>query len=227
MQNTHKPCSGADQKQLPSLPGKRTWTSWALLSVLGLAVATLTGCLAGKYTGGGFINSTAGGGQKATFGFNLEALDRDGDGQADRVVQDVFDPETGELLYSAEWWTAKGQFNYNDHGAGVRFHTGIIETLALDENGQIPGSVGWEIIINFPEGGDPEGFLSAMVFEGPYTSNAGSGRVQLIVTAENDQFGVYLRDSVQVYLTGGPYDGYANAGFIKGGNIQWHPAKTK
>lgn len=43
------------------------------------AILLLTGC-SGKYTGGGFIDSTAGEKQKATFGFNLELIDEDGDG---------------------------------------------------------------------------------------------------------------------------------------------------
>jgi len=162
---------------------------WAL-ALLGITVTTLTASVAGKYTGGGFIDSTAGGGQTATFGFNLEALDRDGDGQADRVRQRYVTPD------------------------GFAF----VETLALDENGQVPGSVFWN------EGDD--GGLISMVFDGPYESNAGSGRVQVTLTAKNDSFGS-AEDTIEISLYGGPYDGYQNAGFIKGGNIQWHPAKVK
>ena len=216
-----------DEGETAKAPSKRKSTTFAALA-LAVIVASLTGSsvsgqvLAGKYTGGGFLNSTAGGGKKATFGFNLEALDRDGDGQVDKVRQVVLDPETGEGLYRVNWWLAKGEFNYNDQGAGVSFHTDINETLALDENNQVAGSMYWLWIIT-----EDNEFISAMVFEGPYTSRAGSGRVQLIVTAENDQFGVYPRDSVRVYLTGGPYDGYANAGYAQGGDIQWHPAAVK
>ena len=216
-----------DEGETAKAPSKRKSTTFAALA-LAVIVASLTGSsafgqgLAGKYTGGGFIDSTAGGGKKATFGFNLEALDRDGDGQVDKVRQVVLDPETGEGLYRVNWWLAKGEFNYNDQGAGVSFHTDINETLALDENNQVAGSMYWLWIIT-----EDNEFISAMVFEGPYTSRAGSGRVQLIVTAENDQFGVYPRDSVRVYLTGGPYDGYANAGYAQGGDIQWHPAAVK
>ena len=220
-----------DQKQTASQRSKGKWTKYAMLAVVGITAASLTGCLAGKYTGGGFIDSTAGGGKKATFGFNLEALDRDGDGQADMVIESFIDPETGEVYVPVVWFTAKGQFNYNDQGAGVSFHTDINETLALDENGRVSGDVSWNATLRddaFADGGITEEdlILTSMVFSGPYTSKAGSGRALVTLTAKNDSFGS-AEDTIEVSLSGGPHDGYHNAGTIKGGNIQWHPAISK
>lgn len=219
------------QTQTASRPSKSKWGTCATLTVVGIAVVGLAGCVAGKYTGGGFIDSVVGHGQKATFAFNLEALDRDRDGQADQVVEPVLDPETGEFLYGVVWFTAKGQFNYKDHGAGVSFHADINETLELDENSEVAGDVWWNADLRedaFADGVLTESdlILKSMVFSGPYTSKVGSGRVLVTLTAENDSFGS-AEDTIEVSLSGGPYDGYYNAGAIKGGNIQWHPAKSK
>ena len=76
------------------------WRSFARLGFLGLAVLSLTGCI-GRYTGGGSIDSLAGAPQKATFGFVIDAVNPDANGYATAV---------------------KGQFQYDDHGAGVSFH---------------------------------------------------------------------------------------------------------
>jgi hypothetical protein len=63
-------------------------------------------------------------------------------------------------------------------------------------------------------------------FWGPYTSPAGNGQASVNVTTKDDQFG-NPDDTIEVSLSGGPHDGYHNSGTIQGGNIQWHPAKTK
>jgi len=77
------------------------------LSIVGLAALPLGGC-AGKYTGGGYIDSVSGGAKdKATFGFNIDSTDVDGDDVADVV---------------------KGQFQYNDRAAGVSFHV-VVDKL--------------------------------------------------------------------------------------------------
>lgn len=220
-----------EQSQTASQPGKSKRGTYATLAVVGIAVASLTGCLAGKYTGGGFLNSAAGGGKKATFGFGLEALDRNKDGQADQVIEPVIDPETGDLAYYLVWWTGKGEFNYNDQGAGVSFHIDIKEQLAIDENGQVTDSVGWT---GYPrDGAFDDGVLDAsdiiltgMQFFGTYVSEAGSGQVTVTLTAKNDSF-ESAEDTIEVTLTGGPHDGYHNSGTIQGGNLQWHPAKAK
>ena len=100
---------------------------WAQAALLGLVVFAAFGCTPGKYTGGGFITSTAGAPKKATFGFNFETLDRDGDGVVDMIAQEI------EENFFAIWWLGKGQFQFNDHGAGVRFHCDIDETYFVED----------------------------------------------------------------------------------------------
>ncbi len=48
-----------EENQTAKPQRKRKGTTFAALALAGIAVASLTGCLAGKYTGGGFIDSTA------------------------------------------------------------------------------------------------------------------------------------------------------------------------
>src|SRR5215471_10897502 len=77
------------------------WKQCAMLAIAGFAMLILSGCI-GRYTGGGSIDSTAGAAQKATFGFVIDGMGPpDLNGFASKV---------------------KGQFQYDDHGAGVSFH---------------------------------------------------------------------------------------------------------
>jgi hypothetical protein len=199
-----------DQKQTNNQPSKSKWTKLAILAIVGLAATLLTGCAPGKYTGGGFIDSATGGKAKATFGFSLEGIDKDGDGQVDTAV--VYPPDDEVPIIFA---IAKGQFDYNDLGAGVQFHLAIVPdpTLTRADGGPLNGC--WVIGAG----------TGAYVF-GPYTSSAGNGRASVSLTAKGDQYGS-ADDTIEVDLSGGPYDGYHNSGTIKGGNIQWHPAKSK
>jgi hypothetical protein len=222
--------AAADQQSTATQPAKGKWAKTAVVAAIGITLATLTGCFAGKYTGGGFIDSVAGGGKTATFGFSLEALDRDKDGQADQIIEPVIDPETGEPAYYVVWWTGKGEFSYNDHGAGVSFHVDINEQLALDANGEVTDWVGWTGDLRdgaFDDGVLDENdiILTGMQFAGTYVSGAGSGQVIVTLTAKSDSLGS-TADTIEINLVGGPYDGYHNSGVVKGGNIQWHPAKA-
>jgi hypothetical protein len=110
---------------------------------------------------------------------------------------------------------AKGQFDYNDHGAGVQFHLEIVPdpTLTRADGGPLNGC--W--VVDAGAGAS---------FWGPYTSPAGNGQASVNVTAKGDQYGS-ADDTIEVSLSGGPCDGYHNFGTIQGGNIQWHQAKTK
>lgn len=67
---------------------------------------------------------------------------------------------------------------------------------------------------------------TAAVFNGPYTSPAGNGTVNVSISCVGDQYGS-TNDTLTVQLTGGPYDGYYNSGTIEGGNIQFHPENTQ
>jgi hypothetical protein len=146
--------------------------------------------------------------EKAIFGC-LQGIDKDGNVQVDTAA--VFPPDQVPIIFAI----AKGQFDYNDHGAGVQFHLDIVPdpTLTSADGGPLNGC--WVV-------GAGEG---AYCF-GPYTSSAGNGEAHVSLTAKGDQYGS-AEDTIEVSLTGGPYDGYHNSGTIQGGNIQWHPAKSK
>ena len=82
----------------------------ALLNVVTVAVSLwLTGC-AGRFTGGGWIPSACDPKAKATFGFTIDAVDEDGDGEAD---------------------TGTGQFQLVDRACGVDFHGEILYAAYL------------------------------------------------------------------------------------------------
>src|SRR6516225_10057773 len=105
-----KVSSLSGQTQKPGQQTQRNWRHYANLAVIGLTAALLVGCAPGKYTGGGFIESVAGGNQKATFGFELEGIDATGSGQVTLEFGQV-GPTTFDV-----WALAKGPFTYNDHG---------------------------------------------------------------------------------------------------------------
>jgi hypothetical protein len=82
----------------------------ALLNVVSVVVALwLTAC-AGKFTGGGWIPSACDPDAKATFGFTIDAIDEDGDGQAD---------------------TGSGEFQLVDQACGAQFHGEILYAAFL------------------------------------------------------------------------------------------------
>jgi hypothetical protein len=167
----------------------RKRTKFAMLAIVGLWVSSLVGC-AGRYTGGGFIDSAAGAPQKATFGFDIVGIDLNGD-----QIPDV----------------ASGQFQYDDHGAGVKFH--------LDD--LVPTG----ITIVYPSAG-----RAMTIYDGSYTSKDGDGDAWVAVSANNDFFqnpftGQIFHnpdDHLFVVVNSGPYAGYSNDGTLQGGNIQWH-----
>jgi hypothetical protein len=216
-------CSAlSGQKQTSNQPGRGKWRQCAMLAVVGLAATLLTGCDAGKYTGGGFIQSAAGGNQKATFGFELEGINATGNtnGQVTEVAHPVYDPaDPTNILYIVVWFLAKGQCTYNDHAAGVQFHFDCVETTNLPPDGSFPSGVFVVPNADFTAG-------TAAVFNGPYSSPAGNGTVNVTVTCIGDQY-ANTNNTLTVQLSGGPYDGYFNSGTIQGGNIQWHPANSK
>ncbi len=184
-----------------------------VLLVLLPLVAGAFGC-AGKYTGGGSIPSTAAESKAgATFGFNLEGVDRNNDGQIDIATQ--YDP-VGDFYFG--WMVGKGQFNYNDHGANVSFHVDFDAMYTYN-----PGESLDNIYVRFNEDYTN---ITALTWNGTYTSRAGRGYVTIAVTSNGDWLDS-LDDTIEVTLYGGPYSGYHNSGTIQNGNIQWHPAKSK
>ena len=176
------------QKQTPNQRSKGKWTQFAMLAVVGLAAASLTGCV-GRFTGGGSIDSVAGAPQKATFGFVIDAINPDVNGNPTAV---------------------KGQFQFDDHGAGVSFHVNQLQPALY---AYILGTVF-----------HPEAVIFA--YTGTYTSNEGTGSLDLGVSSDKQGlFGTYNNDAVYVNVASGPYAGYSNAGLVQNGTIQFKPAK--
>jgi hypothetical protein len=205
------------------------WVKFALLAIAGFLggnnIAYAQAVDAGKYTGGGLIDSRAGGAQKATFGFNLEGVDGDGDGFVDRVddffLKEIF-PGGPVVPFLVYWHVGRGQFQYNDHGAGVKFHLDLDAAYELNPDDSIPDRVVFRTTVIFPPF-PPIILVNAIEWNGTYSSEDGSGKVFVSVNAEEDAFGS-LVDTIRIWVQSGPYSGYSNFGELKGGNIQWHPA---
>jgi len=165
-----------DQKQPASEPSKGTWTRFARLAFVGLASLSMVGCV-GRFTGGGSIDSVKGAPQKATFGFVIDATNPDENGNPTAL---------------------KGQFQFNDHGAGVRFHVAQLEPT---------GSF------------DPSGSALFFNYIGTYTSDQGSGTLRLGVASHGqlnpDPPYNANSDAVLVEVYDGPYAGYYNSGLVR------------
>jgi hypothetical protein len=163
------------------------WKQCATLAIAGLAVFSLSGCI-GRYTGGGSIDSTVGAPQKATFGFVIDAM-----GPAD---------------VNGFPTKVKGQFQYNDHGAGVSFH--VDQITPTDFFYAIQGGAG----------------AVGIQYDGTYSSVAGQGSLTFGISShdQTDGLGDMDQDSVLVVVLSGPFAGYNNGGFVQHGTIQFRPA---
>ncbi|HET6576386.1 MAG TPA: hypothetical protein VFG68_22490 [Fimbriiglobus sp.] len=181
------------------------WSSLGVAAAAALCALGPVGC-AGKFTGGGWIDSRAGAPAKATMGFNLQATGEDG----------------GDLEY-------RGQFQYSDHGSfagfpdGVAIH-GVIDEVNIAED-IILGSLGFGGLgFDFGPDGLPG---NAVLFTGTYTPQPESlgdgGAIEGVVVAGGISDLDDPRDFVVIHLIGGVYDGYANGGFIQGGSFKYHP----
>ena len=201
---------------------------YAMLATVGLIGASQVGYAqqveAGKYTGGGFIQSAAG---KATFGFNLEGVDGDGDGFIDRVdaiqLRELW-PGGPKVPFLVWWHVGRGQFQYNDHGAGVQFHLALDAAYELNPDNSTPDRVVFSYDVIFTPGQwPPKIIVTGITWVGTYSSEVGSGQVFVSVNAEEDAFGS-LVDTLTINVMSGPYRFYSKSGVLKGGNIRWHPA---
>jgi hypothetical protein len=186
------------QAPTASQPGKSKWTGFAKLAFFGLVALSMVGCV-GRFTGGGSIDSVAGAPQKATFGFVINAVNPDEAGNPTAI---------------------KGQFQYNDHGAGVSFHVAQLEPALYAR------------IIFAPS--DPAVIPAVMsvifAYSGTYTCNQGSGELELGVASDKqvEPFsGQPNMDAVFVTVLTGPYAGYENVGLVQNGKIQFKPAKAE
>jgi hypothetical protein len=103
--------------------------------------------------------------------------------------------------------TIKGQLQYTDHGGWndyekVRFH-GVVTDLPLP----------------------PFGMAYEGTYEGDYRpqpKTLGPGGRFVVTVEDIGQPGASTSDSIEITLSGGVFDGYSNAGNLKGGNIKLH-----
>ena len=101
--------------------------------------------------------------------------------------------------------TAKGQVQYRDQAAGVAFH-GNVEGARVNKNETpVSGEAAGTYIPQPRRAGDPGSFYIKVVDRGePGPSND---------------------DEIEVLLSDGVHDGYANQQTLGGGNVQYHPDK--
>jgi hypothetical protein len=160
--------------------------------LVALTIVVLAGCE--QATGGGYIptaDETVEGG-KATFAFN---------GKCTNTTL-----ESGEVI-----GVVKGQLQYNDHPADVKFHAEFSGTVPSDTDSATPCE-------------DLETNAPIEEFAGFYRVSGGpkeaEGGVILQVTDKGEP-GIN-GDIVEIELIGGLYNGYTNVGAVQGGNVQAH-----
>jgi hypothetical protein len=161
--------------------------------LVALTIAVLAGC---KASGGGYITSATGEG-KATFAFNGKCTNTtfEQDGFVAGVV--------------------KGQLQYNDPAADVKFHAELQDFFITGS------STPCEDADSFQDGNVDE-------FSGTYRVSGGpkeaEGFVDLFVrdAGEPGINGDEVSISLSAFQPGGTYDGYFNSGTVQGGNVQVH-----
>jgi hypothetical protein len=166
----------------------------------------LTGCFAGRYTGGGWITSAADVEKKATFGFNVN------------IPEDI-EPNDGLIPENAS-----GQVQYNDHGAGVAIHGEILE-------GGINNTISAQVCFGLPRGGSCVEFEPQSAYlTGVYrpVGRGDPGMFEVWVGEKGKPLGFSdpaEQDFLIIILTGGKYDGYQNLDYLQGGTSKYHPPK--
>ncbi len=145
----------------------------AVISLVGSLALFVSGCDTfgpGKYTGGGVMESAIVDGGKANLGFNMQALDKDGDGEIE---------------------TVKGQLQYKDRGADVSFHGVITDgsvrtTLSGNSTGEFEGDyrpqpkgVGGTFTVTVFDAGEPgpseDDSFTIMLTDGEHDGYTNSG----------------------------------------------------
>jgi hypothetical protein len=146
-----------------------------VLAVL-VAILVMSSCVSGSSSGGGWMNSVAWG-EKATLGFSVYC----------------------------DFPDALGEVQYNDHGAGVQFHS----------SAQLPVSWKDDDTVCFIDSWTGFGCLEA-----PYRPQPkGEPGILKLCVDDGGATGPDKMDWVTVNLYGGAFDGYSNCGWLQGGNI--------
>jgi hypothetical protein len=167
--------------------------------LLALSFVVLAGCETA--TGGGFIPSQPTGADKATFGFTTHC-------------------KSTTLENGLEAANLKGQFQYYDREADVRFHA-FLEPITEVVGG--PGVTDACVFLDEQaeqEFGEDSFLLEYRVQGGPKEEREELGIVRIHVVDAGEP-GIN-GDELTIEVLSGPYMGYTNTGFIEGGNIQVH-----
>lgn len=165
----------------------------ALVFSLAVLMVGMIGCR--DITGGGWINSAAGPGAKATFGLEF-------------YCEAVSGPDT-----------ASGFITYHDHGVSASDYGVGKRKTKLAFHGEVSRPDG----VLLPDECNPLNFYGQYV--GTYTpipphlgdpSNPG---IMYVKAIDGGLEGPDKLDFLVIRLEGGVFDGYVNYGFLKGGNL--------
>ena len=101
--------------------------------------------------------------------------------------------------------TAKGEVQYRDKAAGVAFHGNVEAAVVNDSETPVSGEAAGTYTPQPKTVGEPGSFYIKVVDRGePGPSNG---------------------DEIEILLSGGVHDGYANQQTLGRGNVQYHPDK--
>jgi hypothetical protein len=166
--------------------------------LLALSFVVLAGCETA--TGGGFIPSQPTGADKATFGFTTHCKNTT--------------LENGDVEAQL-----KGQFQYYDREADVRFHAFLPPVTEIAPPDETDACAFFDTIVE-QEFGEDSFVLEYRVQGGPKEEREELGLVRIHVVDAGEP-GIN-GDELTIEVLSGPYMGYTNTGFIEGGNIQVH-----
>jgi hypothetical protein len=163
-----------------------------IATMLGLVAFALVAAGCHKVNGGGWLTSSTGEG-KTTFAFHGKCVEG----------------EDGQFLFY------EGQLQWNDHGAGVRFHGDVEVALGVSDGLETCEEAATALADTFNGGDDSQAQLNGTYRPQP---RGAPGDFELDVD-DNGEPGSN-GDTVCIQLFGGLYDGYTNCGTIQGGNVQ-------
>ena len=171
-----------------------------LLATMALTIVVLAGCE--KATGGGYIPSQPTGADKATFAFSTKCKNTT--------------LENGDVIGEL-----KGQLQYNDREADVRFHAFLKPiTVEVGEPGVTDACVFLDEQAE-QEFGEDSFVLEYRVQGGPKEEEDLEVDLVRIHVVDSGEPGIN-GDEFTIEVLSGPYEGYTNTGTIEGGNIQVH-----
>jgi hypothetical protein len=171
-----------------------------ILVVLAMVAVGMLVASCERATGGGFIPSQPTGADKATFGFSTNCKNT--------------------TLENGAVAQIKGQLQYYDREADVRFHASLKpNTVEVGEPGVTDACAFLDEVAE-QEFGEDSFVLFYRVQGGPKEERLEEGAVRFHVV-DGGEPGIN-GDELTIEVLSGPYEGYTNTGFIEGGNIQVH-----